>query len=150
MKVILIKDDKTLGRKGTLTTAKTGYARNFLIPRGIAIEATPENLKNWEEEQEELRALEKENRKEAEQIKEKIEKIQLTISAKAGEGGRLFGAITTKDIADALKKAENIDVDKKKIDLSDNIKETGVKTVEIKLYPEITASLKVNIKPEKF
>lgn len=150
MKVILIKDDKNLGKKGTIANAKTGYARNFLIPRGIAIEATDENLKKWEEEQKELKEQEKENIKEAKAIKEKIEKTKITISAKAGEGGRLFGAITSKDIADALKKYENIIVDRKKIDLAENIKETGVKTIDIKLYPEITASLKINIKPEKF
>ena len=148
MKVILLKDDKNLGPKGSIVNAKTGYARNFLIPRGVAIEATPENMETWEENRKEEEKLEKENRAKANEIKKKISEITLTIKAKAGEGGRLFGAITSADIAKKLKQEHKIDVDKKKIILEENIKEAGMKNIDIKLYPDVVATLKVNVRPE--
>ena len=148
MKVILIKDDKNLGKKGSIVNAKTGYARNFLIPRGVAIEATPENMETWEKNKKEEEKLEKENRAKANEIKKKLSEITLTIKAKAGEGGRLFGAITSADIAKKLKQDHKIDVDKKKIELDENIKEAGMKNIDIKLYPDVVASLKVNVRPE--
>ncbi|OLR64994.1 50S ribosomal protein L9 [Peptoniphilus porci] len=148
MKIILLKDDKNLGPKGSIVNAKTGYARNFLIPRGIAIEATPENLEIWKKNKIEEEKLEKENRAKANEIKKKLEQLTLTIKAKAGEGGRLFGAITSGDIAKNLKSEYKIEVDKKKIDLSENIKEAGMKNIDIKLYPDVIATLKVNVRPE--
>lgn len=150
MKVILIKDDKNLGKKGSIVNAKTGYARNFLIPRGVAIEATPENMETWEKNRKEEEKLEKENRAKANEIKKKLSEITLTIKAKAGEGGRLFGAITSADIAKKLKQDHKIDVDKKKIELDENIKEAGMKNIDIKLYPDVVASLKVNVRPESW
>ncbi len=150
MKVILIKDDKNLGKKGSIVNAKTGYARNFLIPRGVAIEATPENMETWEKNRIEEEKLEKENRAKANEIKKKLSEITLTIKAKAGEGGRLFGAITSADIAKKLKQEHKIDVDKKKIELSENIKEAGMKNIDIKLYPDVVATLKVNVRPESW
>lgn len=148
MKVILLKDDKNLGKKGEIVEAKTGYARNFLIPRKVAVEATPENLEEWKKNKAEEEKLEKENRAKANEVKKKIEEITLTIKAKAGEGGRLFGAITSADIAKNLKSEHKIEVDKKKIDLAENIKESGIKNIDIKLYPDVVATLKVNIRPE--
>ncbi|NMW84416.1 50S ribosomal protein L9 [Peptoniphilus sp. AGMB00490] len=148
MKIILLKDDKNLGPKGSIVNAKTGYARNFLIPRGIAIEATPENLEIWKKNKIEEEKLERENRAKANEIKKKLEQLTLTIKAKAGEGGRLFGAITSSDIAKNLKSEYKIEVDKKKIDLSENIKEAGMKNIDIKLYPDVIATLKVNVRPE--
>ena len=148
MKVILIKDDKNLGPKGSIVNAKTGYARNFLIPRGVAIEATKENMETWKKNKIEEEKIEKENRAKAMEDKKKIEDITLTIKAKAGEGGRLFGAITSSDIAKNLKSEYKIDVDKKKIDLAENIKEVGIKKIDIKLYTDVVATLKVNIRPE--
>ncbi|MDU7302088.1 MAG: 50S ribosomal protein L9 [Peptoniphilus lacydonensis] len=148
MKVILIKDDKNLGPKGSIVNAKTGYARNFLIPRGVAIEATKENMETWKKNKIEEEKIEKENRAKAMEDKKKIEDITLTIKAKAGEGGRLFGAITSSDIAKNLKNEYKIDVDKKKIDLAENIKEAGIKKIDIKLYTDVVATLKVNIRPE--
>ena len=150
MKVILLKDDKNLGPKGSIVNAKTGYARNFLIPRGVAIEATPENMETWKKNKIEEEKLEKENRAKANEVKKKIEEITLTIKAKAGEGGRLFGAITSADIAKNLKSEYKIEVDKKKIDLAENIKEAGMKNIDIKLYPDVTATLKVNVRPESW
>ena len=150
MKVILIKDDKNLGPKGSIVNAKTGYARNFLIPRGVAIEATKENMETWKKNKIEEEKIEKENRAKAMEDKKKIEDITLTIKAKAGEGGRLFGAITSSDIAKNLKSEYKIDVDKKKIDLAENIKEAEIKKIDIKLYTDVVATLKVNIRPESW
>lgn len=145
MKVILLEDVKGLGKKGDLVDSKTGYARNFLFPKGLAIEATPANLKKWKEEQKEKEAKMKEEKAEALQLKEKIEKVTVELKAKGGEGGRLFGSITSKDIGEALKKQHKIDVDRKKIELKENIKSAGVTKVDIRVYPELTASLKVNV-----
>ena len=145
MKIILLKDVKSLGKEGDLVDAKDGYARNFLFPKNLAVEATPGNRKKWEERKKIQRAKEKEEKKEALKLKEKIEGITLELKGKAGEGGRLFGSITSKDISDALVKQYNIKIDKRKIELKDNIKTIGSTQVEIRVYPEITANLKVKV-----
>ncbi|HLS52717.1 MAG TPA: 50S ribosomal protein L9 [Tissierellaceae bacterium] len=145
MKIILLEDVKGLGKAGELVNAKAGYARNFLFPKNLAIEATPANLKKWKEEMKQKEAREEEERQEALKLKERIEKETVTLKAKGGEGGRLFGSITSKDIADALKKQHKIDIDRRKIELKDNIKEAGITNVDVRVYPEITASLKVNV-----
>lgn len=146
MKVILLKDVKSLGKKGELVNAKTGYARNFLIPKGDAIEATPGNLAKWKEEQKELEQEKQENYEEAMELKKKLESITVQLEGKAGEGGKLFGSITSLDIAEALKKQHKIDIDRRKIDLKDNIKTLGSKTIDVRVYTGVTANLKVNVK----
>lgn len=148
MKLILIKDVKNLGKKGEIINAKPGYARNFLIPKNVAIEATKENMATWEENRKEQEKIERENKAEALELKKKIESETLTLMAKAGEGGRLFGAITSNDIAKALKQEYKINIDKKKIELDENIKEAGMRDINIKLYPEVNATLKVNVRPQ--
>ena len=145
MKVILLKDVKDLGKAGELVNSKTGYARNFLFPKGLAIEATPANLKQWEEEQKKIEDKKQKEKEEALELKGKIEKITVELKGKGGEGGRLFGSITSKDIADKLKKQYKLDIDKKKIELKDNIKAAGITNVDVRVYPEITANLKVNV-----
>lgn len=145
MKVILLEDVKGLGKKGDLVNCKTGYARNFLFPKELAIEATPTNLKKWEEEMKDKEAKMQKEKEEALELKERLEKITVELKGKGGEGGRLFGSITSKDIADSLKKQHNIDIDKKKIELKENIKTAGITNVEIRVFPEITASLKVDV-----
>lgn len=148
MKVILLKDVKGLGKEGDLVNAKDGYARNFLFPKGDAIEATPANLKKWKMNKEK-EAEKKDNEfKEALQLKETIESISVTIIGKAGEGGRLFGSITSKDIADALKLQHKIDIDRRKIELKDNIKSLGTTSVDVRVYAEVTAKLDVNVKEQ--
>ena len=146
MKIILLKDVKGLGLEGDLIDAKIGYARNYLLPKGVAIEATPGNMKNWEKQQASRANRKEKEEEEALELKEKIEKEGIEIEGKSGEGGRLFGSITSTDIAGALKAQHGIDIDKRKIELKDNIKTLGSTQVNIRVYPEIIASLKVNVK----
>ena len=145
MKVILLKDVKGLGKEGDLVNSKDGYARNFLFPKDLAIEATPGNLKKWEDKNRQLEEKKQEEIKEANLLKEKIENLTVDIKAKGGSAGKLFGSITSQDIATALNAQHKIDIDKRKIELKDNIKTTGLKEVDVKLYPEISAKLKINV-----
>ncbi|MDO5755040.1 MAG: 50S ribosomal protein L9 [Tissierellia bacterium] len=148
MKYILIKDVKGLGKAGELVNAKQGYARNYLLPNGLAIEGTKENLKQWKEENKKQRQKEMEQRKEAESLKEDLETKGIQIPAKTGESDKLFGSITAIDIAEALKKQRNIDIDKKKVEMDDNIKALGNYTVKVRVYPEIIANVKVEVVKE--
>ncbi len=148
MKVILLKDVKGLGKEGDLVNSKDGYSRNFLFPKNLAVEATPANLKKWEENKKLMEEKKEEEVKDANALKDKIERLTVEIKAKGGTAGKLFGSITSQDIAVALNDQHKIDVDKRKIDLKDNIKTTGLKEVEVKLYPEISAKMKVNVTVE--
>lgn len=148
MKIILLKDVKGLGKEGDLVNSKDGYARNFLFPKNLAIEATPGNLNKWEEKKDLQEAKKKEEQEQALLLKDRIEKIKVDIIAKGGTGGRLFGSITSLDISNGLKRQHKIDIDKRKIELKDNIKTIGVTEVEVKLYPEIAAKLKVSVTVE--
>lgn len=148
MKVILVKDVKGFGKAGDLANAKTGYARNFLIPNGLAKEATKENLEIWEAEQAEIKKIEAENIKKANELKEVLEKLTVVIKVKTGSGDKLFGSITSQDICDNLNKQHNIDVDKRKIELKENIKSLCNITVPVRVYPEIVATMKVSIEKE--
>ena len=148
MKVILTSDVEKLGKAGEMVNAKTGFARNFLLPNKLAVQATKENIKIWEEKQAELRAIERENIKNANELKEKIENTQVKIIAKTGEGDRLFGSITSMDIEKALKEQHGLDVDKKKIEMKDNIKSLGTFNVIVKVYPDINANLEVIVDKE--
>lgn len=148
MKVILTSDVDKLGKAGEMVNAKTGFARNFLLPNKLAVQATKENIKIWEEKQAELRAIERENIKNANELKEKIENIKVKIIAKTGEGDRLFGSITSMDIEKALKDQHGLDVDKKKIEMKDNIKSLGTFNVVVKVYPDINANLRVIVDKE--
>lgn len=148
MKVILLRDVKGFGEEGDLVNAKTGHARNFLLPKGDAIEATPANIKKWKEDNAKKAEMKKEEEKQALELKAKIEKIDVNIKGKSGEGGRLFGSITSSDISDALKKQHNIEIDKRKIELKDNIKILGTTQVDVRVYKDTTAILRVNVKEQ--
>lgn len=146
MKVILIEDVKGTGKKGDICEVSDGFARNMLFKKKLALEATPNNLKKLERDKENERIRIEEERKAAALLKEKLEKIEVSLSVKAGENGKIFGSVTSMDIANALKEQENIEIDKKKIDLKAPIKNLGKLTVVVKLYQEISANLKVDIK----
>lgn len=148
MKVILLSDIKNVGKKDEILNANDGYARNFLFPKKLAVEATPDNLKKLKDKKDSeahKKELEKQNAKE---ISEKINKLQLNLKVKAGENGKIFGGITAKEISEELKKQSNIDIDKKKIVLSETIKTLGRFSVDIKLYEGITAKLTISIQAE--
>ncbi len=148
MKVILLEDIKGVGKKDQIINASDGYARNFLLPKKKAVEANNENLAKLKSKNESKAYKKEMDIQEAKKIAEKIDKITLIIKVKAGENGKIFGGVTSKEIAESLKKEYDIDVDKKKILLSDNIKNIGRFSVEIKLYEGISAKLIVSVVSE--
>lgn len=149
MKVILTENVVRVGKKGELIDVKPGYFRNYLRPNDLAIVADKENIKKLEAMQAELKAEEEKNRKIAEDLKEKIEADSVTIKVKAGEEGKLFGSVTTQDVADALAE-KDIEVDKKRVSFATNqdIQELGDYTASIRLFPEVIAELKVSVEEE--
>ena len=145
MIVILNKDIKGTGKAGDVVKVSDGYARNMLIPKGWATEATEGNVRNLEKQKAIAAEKKAQEKAEAQAHAEKIKALSVTIKTKAGDGGKIFGSITSKDIADALKEQHKITVDKKKIQLANPIKMTGELDVAIKLYPEVSTTLKVII-----
>ena len=145
MIVILLKDVKGTGKAGDVVKVNDGYARNMLIPRGIAKEATGGNIRNLEKQKTLAEEKKSAEYAKAEELAEKLSGLTVNIGTKSGDSGRLFGSITSKDIADALKEQHKIDIDKKKFSMDSPIKNVGETEVLIKLYYEISAKLKVNI-----
>lgn len=145
MKVILIKDVKGTGKAGELREVSDGYARNFLFKKNLAIEATKENLNDYNQRKTAKKINDKREEERAGILAEQLKNTGVTIYAKAGDG-RLFGSITSKDIADRLKEDLDIEIDKRKILLKDPIKELGTTVVEIKLHSRVTGELAVHIK----
>ncbi|QSX07563.1 50S ribosomal protein L9 [Alkalibacter rhizosphaerae] len=143
MKVILLQDVKSMGKKGDVVNAKDGYARNFLFPKGLALEATKENLKKNEEERKEVEAALQKELDEAKALAATLDSTVLKMKEKAAEDGRLYGSITSKDLAEALKEQFGYDVDKRKILLSEPIRHIGKFTVSIKTYAGVTGDLTV-------
>ncbi|MCF2649090.1 MULTISPECIES: 50S ribosomal protein L9 [Niallia] len=146
MKVIFLKDVKGKGKKGEVKNVADGYAHNFLLKQGLAVEANASavstlNAQKKKEEKQAMEELEK-----AKELKEKLEKVTVELHAKSGEGGRLFGSITSKQIADELNKKHQIKIDKRKIDLNDAIRSLGVTKVPVKLHHEVSATLNVHVK----
>lgn len=146
MIVILKRDVKGTGKAGDVVKVSDGYARNMLLPKGLAEEATKNNVHTLEKAREKREEEEKKAKAAAEKQAEEMKNMKVEIVTKAGEGGKLFGSITTKDIADALKEQHGINIDKRKIVLDQPIKEIGVKRVKVKIYPEITATIAVEVK----
>ncbi|MEK6672277.1 MAG: 50S ribosomal protein L9 [Nitrospirota bacterium] len=144
MKVILKEDLKSLGKMGSVVNVSDGYARNFLIPKKIAVEANTKNVKALEHEKRLIKERAGKLNREAQGMSEKLSSVKLTLSAKAGEEERLFGSITTMDIAEALKK-EGLEIDRKRIVLDEPIKRLGSYTVAVKISPDITGQLSVQI-----
>ena len=145
MIVILLKDVKAVGKAGEVVKVSDGYARNLLLPKGLATEATEGNVRSLEKQ----KAIKEEHRQEelaeAKAQAAKIADLKVVIKTKSGEGGKLFGSITSKDIADALAQQHKITIDKRKFVLDAPIKHTGDFELEIKIYPEVVAKLKVTV-----
>ncbi len=144
MEVILLKDLEKLGKRGDVVKVKDGYARNYLIPRGLAVKATQSNIKHFRDIEKQRKNSEERKLHIAEQLKEKIEKVKVTIPLKLGESGKAFGRVTSLDIAESLKN-KRINIDHHMVILDEEIKETGNYEVEIKLHPAVSARLRVKV-----
>jgi len=145
MKVILLSDIKGVGKKDQVIEASDGYARNFLFPKKLAVEANSTNMNNLKAKQESNQYRKDVEKQEAQKIAEKLKGIMLKVRVKAGENGKIFGGVTSREISEGLKKDYNIIIDKKKIMLADTVKTLGTITVDIKLYEGVTGKLKVDI-----
>jgi large subunit ribosomal protein L9 len=148
MKVILLKDVKGTGKKGEVKEVAEGYARNFLIPRKMAVAATQGNMNALKDQKQREQRRKEEERKEAEALAEKLNKMKVSFSMKLGKDGRTFGSITSKQISETLKKQHHMNVDKRKIQLDQPIRSLGVTKVPVKLHPEVTATLAVHVVEE--
>lgn len=145
MKVILNQDVKGQGKKGQLVEVSDGYARNFLLPKKLAKEATKENLNVMQGQQESEAFRQRKALEEAQETAKKMGELTVKLSAKAGENGKLFGSITSKDVAEALTMQHHIKLDKKKFVLPDGIKTLGTTEVEVKIHPGVVGKLKVQV-----
>lgn len=144
MKVLLKQDVKGIGKKGQILEVKEGYARNFLIPNGLGVEATGGALKQAQDQQKAVERQKAKEKEEARVLGAKLKALTLTLRHKAGEEGRLFGSITSHEIAEALK-GQSLGIDKKRIVLEEPIRLLGEHTVKVKLHPEVVADLRVNV-----
>ena len=145
MKVILTENVKGVGKKDEIINANDGYARNFLFPKKLAVEANSKNMSLLQGRKDSANFKKEKEMEYANSLKEKLSKIMLTVKVKAGENGKIFGSITSKEICVELKKQKNIEIDKKKVNLKEPIKELGTFTIDIKLYEGIIGKLKINI-----
>lgn len=145
MKVIFLQDVKGKGKKGEVKNVAEGYARNFLIPRGLAVIADESNMKQLKQQQKMESKRKEQEKEQAEQLAAKLEKITVNIPAKAGEGGRLFGSVTSKQVAEELQKQHRIKIDRRKLELPEPIRNLGVTQIPLKLHPEVTATVKVQV-----
>ncbi len=148
MKVILLEDIKGVGKKDEVINSSDGYARNYLFPKKLAVEASRENMAKLQAKQESRQFRKDQEKEEAMKIASKLKEIIVTIKVKAGENGKIFGGVTAKEIAENLNKEYKIVVDKKKIMLKETIKTLGVYPVEIKLYEGVIGNVKVKIVEE--
>lgn len=149
MKVILLEDVKALGKKGDLVNVNDGHARNYIIPKKLGLEATPKNLNDYKLKKAHEEKVAAENLADAKALAAKLEEASVTTTIKVGEGGRAFGSVSSKEIAEAIKKQLGYDIDKKKIVLKDSIKALGSFTVKIKLHPQVQAELSVKVEEGK-
>ena len=145
MIVILLKDVKGTGKAGEIVKVSDGYARNLLIPKGFATKATGDNVKSLEKQKALAEDKKAQDKKKAEELAEKICGLTVNITSKAGDGGRLFGSITSMDIAAALKEQHKLEIDKKKFSMEAPLKHVGEFEILIKLYQDVPAKLKVNV-----
>ena len=149
MKVILKADVKGSGKKGELVNVADGYARNFLLPKGLAIEATSTNLNVYNEQKAAAKYRADEEKKEAQRIAGILSGTTLTVKIKASKNGKLFGSLTSKEVSAAIADAHGIDIDKRKIEIP-TVKEVGITEAKLKLYQGVSANLKINVEGQEF
>ena len=149
MKVILLEDVKTLGKKGQIIEVNDGYARNFVLPKKLGLEASTKNLNDLKLKQAHAEKLAAEQLEEAKQFADRLSELVIDVSIKSGEGGKTFGSVSSKEIVREAQLQHGIELDKKKVVLSEPIKNFGVYEVGVKLHPQVTASLKVKVQEEK-
>lgn len=145
MKVIFTQDVKGKGKKGEVKEVPVGYANNFLLKNNYAIEATPGNLKQLEAQNKRAEKDKEQALIDAEQLKERIEALEVNVTAKSGDGGRLFGSVSSKQVVEALKDQHDIKIDKRKMELPDGIRSLGYTNVPVKLHNQVTATMKVHV-----
>ena len=145
MKIILLQDVKTLGKKGDVVEVSAGYARNMILPKKLGVEATAKNLNDLKLQNQHADKVAQENLEAAKELGEQIAKGKIEVSIKTGEGGKVFGSVSSKEIAQAAEEQLGLKIDKKKIQLKEQIKSLGVHNVKIKLHPKVTAELKVKV-----
>ncbi len=148
MKVILLQDVKTLGKKGEIVSVSDGYARNMILPKKLGVEATSKNLNDLKLQNQHAEKVAQENYEAAVKLAGEIKDKQVTVKIKAGEGGRIFGSVSTKEIAAAAKEQLDLELDKKKMQLTEGLKSLGVHEVPIKLHPKVSTTLKVHVVEE--
>lgn len=147
MQIILQQDVPNLGKKGELKDVAPGYARNLLLPKGMAVEATPQRIREWKNRQEKEEMLSRQQEEQARRQAEKLEAVEVVMEMPAGEGGRLFGSVTPADIAAKLSE-KGFEVDKKDLEVAEPIKSIGSHTASVKLYQGIKAVISVKVEPK--
>lgn len=147
MKVVLLKDVKNVGKRDDILTVSDGYARNFLFPQKLAAEATPGALKEIQRKRAAQDAREAEQLAEAKQKADALKDRVITLEVKCGEKGRLYGSVTSAEVAEALEKQHGVKVDKRKIEIGDPIRETGIRTISVWLYSGVTTPMKLDVQP---
>ena len=146
MKVILLQDVKALGKKGEVVNVNDGYARNFILPKKLGVEANGKNLNDLKLQKNNKAKVAQEHLDAAKKLAEELKAGKVVLTMKVGEGGRTFGSVSSKEIAEAVKEQMHLDIDKKKIQLKEQIKTLGTHIVSVKLHPEVTAELNVSVK----
>lgn len=146
MKVILLQDVKALGKKGEVVNVNDGYARNFILPKKLGVEANGKNLNDLKLQKNNEAKVAQEHLDAAKKLAEELKAGKVVLTMKVGEGGRTFGSVSNKEIAEAVKEQMHLDIDKKKIQLKEQIKTLGTHIVSVKLHPEVTAELNVSVK----
>lgn len=148
MKVILLEDVKSLGKKGDICNVSDGYARNMLLPKKLGVEATPKNLNDLKLKKAHDAKVAAQQLQDAKDFAAKIEESEVTVGLKVGEGGKVFGSVSAKEIADAAKSQLGLEIDKKKLVIDGQIKSIGNTEVKVKIHPQVTAALKVKVVEE--
>ena len=148
MKIILLQDVKSLGKKGEIVNVSDGYARNMILPKKLGVEANSKNMNDLKLQNQHTEKVAQENLAAARKLAEELADKQVQVKIKTGEGGRIFGSVSTKEIAGAVKEQLDLELDKKKMQLSEGLKSLGVHEVPVKLHPKVTAILKVKVVEE--